>query len=70
VVSVFKPRDKKGGCSASQRDRLTKKAEEALVQLEKRQYRASMKGHVTKLHKYGLEFLGPYCVVVGRSLER
>ena len=28
-----------------------------------------MKDHVTKLHEYGLAFLGPYCAVVGRSLE-
>ena len=34
------------------------------------QYRASMKDHVTKLHEYGLAFLGPYCAIVGRSLER
>jgi hypothetical protein len=40
------------------------------VQLETRQYRASMKDHVTKLHEYGLAFLGPYCAVVGHSLER
>jgi hypothetical protein len=48
----------------------TKNAEEALVQLETRQYRASMKDHVTKLHEYSLTFLGPYCAVLGRSLER
>jgi len=66
----LKPRDKQEGYSDSQRKRLTKKAEEALVQLETRQYHASMKDHVTKLHEYGLAFLGPYCAVVGRSLER
>ena len=66
----LKDQDKKGGYGDSQRQRLTKKAEEALVQLETRQYRASMKDHVTKLHEYGLAFLGPYCAVVGRSLER
>ena len=46
------------------------KAEEALVQLETRQYHASMRDHVMKLHEYGLAFLGPYCTIVGRSLER
>jgi hypothetical protein len=66
----FTPRDKKQGYSGSQCKRLTKEAEEALVQLETREYRASMKDHVTKLHEYGLAFLGPYCAVVGRSLER
>jgi hypothetical protein len=33
-------------------------------------YCSSMKDHVTKLHEYGLAFLGPYCAVVGRLLER
>ena len=66
----IKPQDKKEGYSDSQRELLTKKAEEALVQLETRQYRASMEDHVMKLHEYGLAFLGPYCAVVGRSLER
>jgi hypothetical protein len=66
----FKQQDREEGYSASQRNRLTRKAEEALAQLETRQYRASMKDHVTKIHEYGLAFLGPYCAVVGRSLER
>jgi hypothetical protein len=66
----FTPQDKKEGYSDLQCKRLTKKAEEALVQLETRQYRASMRDHVTKLHEYGLAFLGPYCAIVGRSLER
>ena len=43
---------------------------QALRQLETRQYRASMKDHVTKLYEYGLAFLGKYCAVVGRSLQR
>jgi hypothetical protein len=30
-----------------------------------------MKDHITKLHEYGLAFLGPYfAVTIGRSLER
>jgi hypothetical protein len=36
----FTPRDEKQDYSASQRKRLTKKADEALVQLETREYRA------------------------------
>ena len=67
---VFMPQDKREGYGDSQRTRLTKKAEEALVQLESRQYRASMKDHVTKLREYGLAFPGPSCAVIGRSLER
>jgi hypothetical protein len=66
----FTLQDKQEGYSSSQHQRLTKKAEEALVQLEARQYRASMRDHVTKLREYGLAFLGPYCAIVGRSLER
>lgn len=63
----FKSRDKKEGYSASQCKRLTKRAEDALVKLETRQYRASMKDHVTKLHEYGLAFLGPYCAVAAQA---
>ena len=50
--------------------RLTKMAAEGLQQLERKQYRASMRDHVTKLHEYSLGFLGPYCAILGRSLER
>ena len=49
---------------------LMKTAEEAQVQFEMRQYRALMRDHITKLHEYGMAFLGPYCVIVGCSLER
>jgi hypothetical protein len=66
----FTPKDKEGGYGDSQRKRLTKSAKKALVQLEKKGYRASIKDHVTKLHEYGMGFLGPYCAVVGRTLER
>jgi hypothetical protein len=66
----FMPQDKMEGYSHSQCKRLTKKAEEALMQLETKQYRASMRDHVTKLREYGLAFLGPYCAIVARSLER
>lgn len=66
----FTPQDRREGYSHSQCKRLTKKAEEALVQLETRQYRASMRDHVTKLREYGLALLGPYCAIVAHSLER
>lgn len=29
-----------------------------------------MRDHVTKLREYGLAFLGPYCAILERSLER
>jgi len=45
-------------------------AAEALEQLEMKQYRASMRDRVTKLRECGLAFLGPYCAISGRSLER
>jgi hypothetical protein len=54
----------------SQSKRLTKMAEDALLQLETRQYRAAMKDHVTELREYGLGFLGPFCAVAGRFLKR
>lgn len=63
-------KDKNEGYSDSQCKRLTKMSEEALRQLETKGHRASMKDHVIKLHEYGLAFLGPYCAIVGQSLER
>ena len=66
----FTPKDKQEHYGDSQHKQLTKNMKEALVQLETRQYCTLMKDHVTKLHKYGLAFLGPYCVVVGCSFEQ
>lgn len=63
-------KDKKEGYGDSQRKGLTKMAAKALTQLETKGYRALMRGHVMKLREYGLAFLGPYCAIVGRSLER
>jgi len=63
-------KDKKEGYGKSQSERLTNMAEKAMEQLEMKQYRASMRPHVTKIHEYGLAFLGPYCAILGRSLER
>jgi len=63
-------KDKKDGYGDSQSKRLTKMAAKGLRQLETKQYRASMRDHVTDLHEYSLGFLGPYCAIAGRSLKR
>ena len=63
-------KDKKDGYGDSQSKRLTKMAAEGLQQLETKQYRSSMRDHVTKLHEYSLGFLGPYYAIVGRLLKR
>ena len=63
-------KDKKDGYGDSQSKRLTKMAAKGLQQLETKQYRASMRDHVTNLHEYSLGFLGPYCAIAGRSLKR
>ena len=65
----FMERDKKEGYSNSQHQQLMEKVEEVLMQLEMRQYCGLIKDHITKLHEYGLAFLGPYCTVVSHSLE-
>ena len=38
--------------------------------IETSRYRTVVKDHVTELREFGLAFLGPYCAVVGRLLER
>lgn len=38
--------------------------------IETSRYRTVAKDHVTELREFGLAFLGPYCAVVGRLLER
>jgi len=63
-------KDKRDGYGDSQSKRLTKMVAKGLQQLETKQYRASMRDHVTKLHEYSLGFLGPYCAIAGRSLKR
>ena len=63
-------KDKKEGYGDSQSKRLTKTVAEGLQQLETKQYRALLRDHVTKLHEYSLGFLGPYCAIAGRSLNR
>jgi hypothetical protein len=61
---------KKKGYGSSQRTRLTRKTNEAMNQLNTRAYRAAMKNHVTQLREYGIAFLGRYCAIEGRLLER
>ena len=63
-------KDKEDGYGDSQSKRLTKMVAKGLRQLETKQYRASMRDHVTDLHEYSLGFLGPYCAIVGHSLKR
>jgi PD-(D/E)XK nuclease superfamily len=63
-------KDKRDGYGDSQGRRLTKHADDALKQIETRWYRARMLPTVTELREYGIAFLGPYCAVTGRLLER
>jgi len=63
-------KDKKDGYGDSQCRRLTKEADNALNQVETRSYRNYVQPHVTKVFEYGIAFLGPYCAVAGRLLER
>ncbi|KIM76794.1 hypothetical protein PILCRDRAFT_637453 [Piloderma croceum F 1598] len=63
-------KDKTDGYGDSQGRRLTKHADDALRQVKTRLYRARTLPHATKLRKYGIAFLGPYCAVTGRLLER
>jgi len=62
--------DKKSGYGDSQRKRLTKAAEKGLGQIEIKGYRSRLPDQVTKLCEFGTAFLGPYCAIVGHSLER
>jgi hypothetical protein len=63
-------KDKRDGYGDSQGRRLTKHTDDALKQIETRLYRARMLPTVTELCEYGIAFLGPYCAVTGRLLER
>jgi hypothetical protein len=51
---------------------LTKSSEEALNQIQTKQYRNILndKPIVTELHEYGIAFMGTCCAVVGRTLSR
>jgi len=62
--------EKKEGYGSSQRTRLTRKTKEAMKRLDTRAYRPAMKDHVTQLREYGIAFLGRYCAIEGRLLER
>ncbi|KAI9509991.1 hypothetical protein F5148DRAFT_1374784 [Russula earlei] len=61
---------KKSGYGDSQRERLSKAAENALEQIKAKGYRARLPDHVTKLREYGIAFLGPYCAIVSDALKR
>lgn len=63
-------KDKWNGYGDSQRTRLTTAAENGLQQVTTKGYRARLPDEVIKLREYGITFLGAYCVIVGRSLER
>jgi len=63
-------KDKRDGYGDSQGRRLTKHADDVLKQIETRLYRARMLPTVTELREYGIAFLGPYCAITGRLLER
>ena len=66
----FLKKDKAEGYGESQCRRLTKIAEEALIQIETKRYRTMIRDHVTELWEFSLAFLGPYCAVVGHLLRR
>jgi hypothetical protein len=61
--------DKKGVYSTSQELRLTKMADEALDQIEKKRYRNAVWDHVTELHEYGVAFIrkNEKCIVASCS---
>ncbi|KAI9509989.1 hypothetical protein F5148DRAFT_1374783 [Russula earlei] len=63
-------KDKKSGYGESQRERLSKAAENALEQIKAKGYRARLPDQVTKLREYGIAFLGPYCAIVSDALKR
>ena len=63
-------KEKQSGYTHSQRKRLTKAAEKGMEQIEIKGHRARLPYQVIKLREFGIAFLGPYCGIVGRSLER
>ena len=62
--------EKRGYRDSHERKFLTKAAKEALEQCDTRHYRAIMPATVTTVCEYGLAFLGPYCGIEARLLER
>jgi Protein of unknown function (DUF1703). len=66
----FENKNRTDGCGTLQTKQLTAHAEDAMAQIESRGYRLKVPSHVTMLREYGVAFLGPYCGIVGRVLER
>src|SRR5258708_34410036 len=62
-------KDKESGYGDSQRKRPTKAAEKGLGQIKIKGYRAWLPDQVIKLREFGMAFLGPFCAIVGHSLE-
>ena len=62
--------EKAGYRDTHERKLLTKAAKEALDQCDTRHYRAILPDTVTTVCEYGLAFLGPYCGIEARRLER
>ena len=66
----LKKKDKESGYGDSQRKWLSKAAEKGLRQIKVKGYRARLPDQVTHLREFGIAFLGPYCAIMGHSLER
>ena len=49
---------------------LSRATDDALQQIEQRQYRAQAPADARKIHEYGLAFAGKICVAVVRTLQR
>lgn len=64
------PHPIKNGYGNNQESLLSKATNGALNQCDTRHYRAGMPKGVTKIVEYGIAFLGPYCAVEARMLEK
>ena len=60
---------KKGYCDQEE-SLLSEATNEALNQCDTRHYRAGMPEGVITIVEYGIAFLGPYCAVEARMLDR
>jgi len=69
-VKRIKYTGKKGYRNAHERQLLTEATKEALDQCDTRHYRAILPATVTTVCEYALAFLGPYCGIEARLLER
>jgi len=64
------PHPKKRGYRDQEASLLSEAANEALDQCDTRHYRAVMPEGVIAIVEYGIAFLGPYCAVKARILDR